>query len=106
VPPGEVQMERTWTGHIRSGAEEDHQRFVAWLRSAEGQRLLARTLLTDYRLYRDGERVTVRFSADEPPAIIRFLRHPRFWPEFWEFESADRASAVGASADELIAWRK
>src|SRR6266516_1032013 len=99
-------MERTWTGRIRQGSDEEHKRFVAWLDSSDGRALLGRTLLTTYRLSEEGGRVTARFSADEPPPIIRFLRHRRFWPEFWEFESADPDQAVGPTAVERLAWQK
>ena len=97
-------MERTWNGRVRSGSEADHARFLAWLASPDGRALLARSLLTSYRLAEENGRVTVRFSADEPPPIIRFLRHRRFWPDFWEFESADPAQAVGPSAREVFSW--
>ena len=99
------RVERTWTGRIRPGAEAEHERFVAWLASDEGRTMLGRTLLTGYRLAEADGRITVRLSAEEPPPIIRFLRHHRFWPEFWEFESADPGRAVGPGARERLAWR-
>jgi hypothetical protein len=48
----------------------------------------------------------VTLSADEPPPVIRFLRNPRFWPDVWEFESADRDQAVGPGARQRVSWRK
>jgi hypothetical protein len=99
-------MERTWTGRIRAGAEAEHERFVGWLDSPEGRTMLGRALLTGYRLAESDGRVTVRFAADEPPPIIRFLRNRRFWPEIWEFETADPSQALGADARERLAWRK
>jgi hypothetical protein len=98
-------MERTWTGRVRGGSEADHERFVDWLRSAEGGEFLRRALLSTYRLAEQDGRVTVRMDADEPPKLIRFLRNRRFWPEFWEFESADPAVALGPAARERVAWR-
>lgn len=97
-------MERTWTGRIRAGAEAEHERFVGWLDSAAGRTALGRALLTGYRLEESDGRVTVRFAAAAPPPIIRFLRNRRFWPEFWEFESADPTQAVGSGARERLAW--
>jgi hypothetical protein len=99
-------MERTWSGRIRPGAEEEHERFVAWLDSDAGRMMLGRTLLSGYRLEQADARITVRLAADEPPPIIRFLRHPRFWPEFWEFESAEAGRAVGPGARQRLAWRR
>lgn len=99
-------MDRTWTGRVRPGSDSDHERFVAWLGSGEGQALLARSLLAAYRLVEQDGRLTVTLQADEPPPIIRFLRNPRFWPEFWEFESADPASALDPTARQRVAWQK
>ena len=99
-------MERTWTGRIRPGADSEHERFVEWLASDEGRTMLGRALLTGYRLEQAEGRITVRLSADEPPPIIRFLRNHRFWPEFWEFESAAPGMAVGPGARKRLAWSK
>lgn len=99
-------MERTWSGRIRAGAEAEHERFVGWLGSEEGRAMLGRALLTGYRLEEVDGRVTAHFAAAEPPPMIRFLRNRRFWPEFWEFESADPSQVVGAGARERVAWRK
>jgi hypothetical protein len=99
-------MERTWSGRIRPGAEPEHERFVEWLASDEGRTMLGRALLGGYRLHEADGRITVRLLADEPPPIIRFLRNHRFWPEFWEFESAEPGRAVGPRAHERLAWRK
>src|SRR6266567_3462484 len=84
-------MQRSWTGQVAAGAEADHEQFVRWLTSPQGEGLLARSLLTEYRLAEHKGRVTVTFAAPEPPPIIRFLRNRRFWPDFWSFESADDA---------------
>ena len=99
-------MERAWSGRVRPGSETEHERFLDWLSSAEGRALLARSLLTSYRLVEDEGRITITFGADEPPPIVRFLRNRRFWPEFWEFESAGSESGASPAAVERMAWRK
>lgn len=103
---GRASVQRTWSGRVELGHENEHRDFVDWLISAEGQGLLARSLLTDYRLVQDGERLTATLAADDPPALIRFLRNRRFWPEYWLFESADSSEALGPEADELVHWRR
>jgi hypothetical protein len=99
-------MERTWTGRVRPGAEAEHEGFVAWLASDQGHSFLARSLLTSYLLAEENGRVTVTLGADEPPPIVRFLRNPRFWPDFWDFESAERNQTVGPNALERVVWQK
>jgi hypothetical protein len=99
-------LERTWTGRVRQGAESEHARLLDWLNSSEGRAALGRALLTSYRLVEEGVRLSVTFGADEPPPIIRFLRNPRFWPDFWEFESAERGKALGPKAAERVVWSK
>ena len=99
-------MERTWTGLLKRGADAEHEHFVVWLDSQEGRALLARSLLSSYRLAEERGRLTVTLVAPEPPPIIRFLRNPRFWPSFWEFESADPGLAVGPEARERVLWRR
>ena len=99
-------MERIWNGRLRADAAEEHRAFVEWLGSVEGQGLLARSLLTAYSLDEQDDRLTVRLAADEPPAIIRFLRNHRFWPEYWQFSSADPAQAVDSDQSRRITWRR
>src|SRR5919198_2955479 len=99
-------MDRTWTGRVKPGSEAEHERFVEWLRSPEGQGMLSRSLLTGYRLVEQDGRLSITFGADEPPPIIRFLRNRRFWPDFWEFESAASAATIGEGASERVVWRK
>jgi hypothetical protein len=96
---------RTWTGQIQPEGREEHERFVAWLASAEGGTALGRALLSSYRLRELDGRLTVEFGAEEPPPIIRFLRNRRFWPQIWQFESADPTAAVPAEAVERVNWR-
>jgi hypothetical protein len=91
---------------VRPGAEAEQARLLDWLNSSDGRASLSRSLLTSYRLVEEADRVTVTFGADEPPPIIRFLRNPRFWPDFWEFESAERGDALGPNAAERVVWSK
>jgi len=90
-------MERTWTGRPRPGSEVEHQAFLAWLGGPDGLSLLARSRLSSYRLLEADGRITVILGADDPPALVSFLRNDRFWPPFWEFESSSPADAVGAN---------
>jgi hypothetical protein len=99
-------VERIWTGRVQPGAESEHDQFVAWLASAEGQSLLARSLLASYQLREQAGRLSVTLGADEPPAIVKFLRNRRFWPDFWAFESAERANAVGPDARQRVTWSR
>jgi hypothetical protein len=99
-------MERIWNGRVRPEAGAEHRAFVEWLRSAEGQGLLARSLLTGYSLDEQDGRLTVRLAAGEPPAIIRFLRNHRFWPDYWQFSSADPAEAVATDSSRRVEWRR
>lgn len=98
--------ERVWNGCVKPGQTAAHEAFVTWLASDEGQRLLARTLLSSYRLAQDGERLTITLSAADPPSLVRFLRDPRFWSAAWEFLSADPGQALGAGAPVRVAWRR
>ena len=98
-------MERTWTGRVAEGRQAEHERFVEWLASQEGQTQLSRALLSGYRLVEQEGRVTVTLGAGEPPPLIRFLRNRRFWPEFWEFESAAPDAAVGPGGRQRVVWR-
>ena len=97
---------RVWRGRVKDGAREKHERFVAWLNTDEARQQCAKFLLTGYTLAEDGDALTITLAAEEPPPIIRFLRNRRFWPDFWVFESADRASALGPDAPQRVAWRK
>jgi hypothetical protein len=99
-------MERTWTGRVRPASDAEHLAFVGWLSSPEGLSLLARSRLTSYRLVESDGRITVFLGADDPPALVSFLRNNRFWPAFWEFESASSADAVGTNGVERLVWRK
>ena len=97
---------RIWNGTIKAGTEVEHERFVSWLQSDEGQRLLSRTLLSSYRLAEDGGKLSVTLTTSEPTSVIKFLRDPRFWPEAWEFRSADPAEALPEAAASRVAWQR
>lgn len=99
-------MERTWTGKVQPASEAEHEAFVDWLAGPEGLSLLARSRLTSYRLVEADGRITVFLGADEPPALVSFLRNGRFWPAIWEFESASPAATVGATGVERVAWHR
>jgi hypothetical protein len=83
-------MERTrvWHGHVKPGHRDDHERFVAWLNTDEARLQYAKFLLNGYVLAQLGDDLTITLAAEEPPALIRFLRNPRMWPDFWEYDSA------------------
>lgn len=98
-------MERFWHGSVKPGCIDEHERFIDWLNSSEGRALLERSALTAYRLWQDGTRLSVAMTAADPPAIIRFLRNRRFWPECWEFESAAASRAVDAGAALRVDWK-
>ncbi|MCC7103769.1 MAG: hypothetical protein IT307_01385 [Chloroflexi bacterium] len=101
-----AERTRVWNGRILDGTDATHEAFVDWLRSGEGQRLLSRTLLSAYRLARDGGRITVTLSAMEPTSIIKFLRDPRVWTGAWEFVSADPEESIADTAPALVSWRR
>ena len=99
-------MERTWTGRLQPASKAEHLAFVSWLSGPDGLSLLARSRLTSYQLVEADGRITVVLGADDPPALVSFLRNNRFWPAFWEFESAGSADAVGDNGVERLAWRR
>ena len=99
-------MERTWTGRLQPASKAEHLAFVSWLSGPDGLSLLARSRLTSYQLVEADGRITVVLGADDPPALVSFLRNNRFWPAFWEFESAGSADAVGDNGVERLVWRR
>jgi hypothetical protein len=96
---------RVWRGRVRDGSREEHDRFVEWLNTDEARLQFGKFLLTGYTLAEDGDALTITLAAEEPPPIIRFLRNPRMWPEFWEFESAG-AGGASAAGTERVRWRR
>lgn len=83
-----------WTGRVRSGAEDDHERFLDGLRTSEGGRLLERCGLTDYRLYQRGTDLEIHFKSAKPSIIAGFLRNKRMWPQYWEFDAPGQEGAT------------
>ena len=101
-------MERTrvWHGRVRPGAHEQHEKFVEWLGTDEAKVQYAKFLLTGYTLAQHDDDLTILLSSEEPPAIIRFLRNPRMWPEIWEFRPGS-TEVPELPADEVrVRWRK
>ena len=101
-------MERTrvWHGRVKPEAREEHEQFVDWLGTSEAKQQYARYLLTGYTLAQHDDDLTVLLSAEEPPAIVRFLRIPRMWPDFWEYVPADAEEPEVPDADVRVRWRK
>jgi hypothetical protein len=103
-----MEGKRIWRGRVKPDAHDEHERFVTWLNGDEAKLQYSKFLLTGYSLAeRDGQ-LTVTLAAEEPPPIIRFLRNPRMWPEFWEFESAGPSGqdADGGAGTVRVQWRR
>jgi hypothetical protein len=101
-------MERTrvWHGRVKPGSRDESDCFVQWLGTDEAAVQYAKFLLTGYSLAQQGDDITIRMSYEEPPAIIRFLRNPRMWPDYWEYVDAG-TEAPALPADALrVNWRK
>jgi hypothetical protein len=101
-----MEQTRVWRGSVRPEARDEHERFVAWLDSDEARVQYAKFLLTGYSLAQHDDELTVALSAEEPVALIRFLRNPRMWPEFWEFRSAEREAAEVPPDSVRVRWRR
>ena len=101
-------MERTrvWRGRVKPEHRKEHERFVAWLATDEAAVQYAKFLLNGYTLAQQGDSLTVTLAAEEPPAIIRFLRNPRMWPEYWEYESAGGDGAGVPDEAVRVRWRR
>lgn len=100
---------RAWFGTVRPEAVDEHEKFVAWLQSDDAATQYAKYGLSSYVLSQAGNDLSVRFAAEEPPSVIRFLRNPRMWPEFWEFRSADPIDEPGDAdrdGDVRVRWRR
>jgi len=76
-----------WSGRVQRGAEQQHQAFVAELRTPESAELLGKYSLTEYAMYQDGSALDVVFKSEKPPIIAGFLKNKRMWPDYWEFEA-------------------
>lgn len=101
-----MERSRVWRGRVRPESREEHERFVAWLGSDEAAGQYAKFLLNGYSLAQQGDELTITLAAEEPPPIIRFLRNPRMWPEYWEYVSAG-SDAADVPADAVrVRWRR
>ena len=74
-----------WSGRVQPGAEQQHEAFVAGLRTPESAELLGKYSLTEYALYQDGDALDVIFKSEKPAIIAGFLKNKRMWPDYWEF---------------------
>ena len=101
-----MERTRSWHGHVRPESREEHERFVAWLNTDEARVQYAKFLLTGYSLAQKGDNLTITMAAEEPPAIIRFLRNPRMWPEFWEYDSAGVRDESVPDEAVRVSWRR
>jgi hypothetical protein len=94
-----------WSGRIAAGAEDQHNRFVASLRTLEGAQLLQRCNLTEYAIYQQGSDLEVVFKAARPSITAGFLRNRRLWPSFWNFIRPGDDEAV-QGRDALFHWTR
>lgn len=97
---------RIWRGRVKPESREEHEQFVAWLGTDEAKVQYAKFLLTGYSLAQQGDDLTIAMSAEEPPPIIRFLRNPRMWPEYWEYVSAGGGALDVPDESVRVRWRK
>lgn len=102
-----------WIGRVVRGREDEHGRFVEWLKGDEAAAIFRRRRLNEYRLMEEDGTVAVVFTAPhtgDPRLMIDFLRYPGMWPEFWEFVRGGRAEdepppAMPPSAVK-VRWRR
>ena len=101
-------MERTriWHGHVKPEQRDEHEQFIEWLNTDEARVQYAKFLLNGYSLAQQGDDLTITLAAEEPPAIIRFLRNPRMWPEFWEYDSAGGDADAPPEESVRVRWRR
>jgi hypothetical protein len=101
-------MERTrvWRGRVKPEGREEHEKFVAWLGTDEAAAQYAKFLLNGYSLAQQADDLTITLAAEEPPPIIRFLRNPRMWPEYWEYLSAGGDAAEVPDDAVRVRWRR
>lgn len=97
---------RVWRGRVNPEHRKEHEQFVTWLGTDEARTQYAKYLLNSYSLAQQGDDLTVTMSASEPPPIIRFLRNPRMWPEYWEYVSAGSATDEVPEDAVRVRWRR
>jgi hypothetical protein len=97
---------RIWRGRVKPESREAHERFVQWLGTDEAKAQYAKFLLNGYSLAQQGDDLTITMTASEPPPIIRFLRNPRMWPEYWEYISAGGDASDVPEDAVRVRWRR
>ena len=97
---------RVWRGRVKPEHREEHEQFVAWLGTDEAKAQYAKFLLNGYSLAQQGDDLTITLTASEPPPIIRFLRNPRMWPDYWEYLSAGGDTAELPDDTVRVRWRR
>lgn len=103
VYPRRVEHQRIWVGRVAENHAHEHERFVAWLGQRDGRRMFRQYRLTGYELRQAGDQIGVIMRTNEPIAFIRFLRNPKAWPTFWEFQSASESDQP-AGGDTRVSW--
>jgi hypothetical protein len=101
-------MERTrvWHGRVKPESHDAHEQFIDWLGTDEAKLQYSKFLLTGYSLAQHGDDLTILLSSEEPPAVIRFLRNPRMWPDFWEFQPGSTDVPELPAEEVRVRWRK
>ena len=97
---------RIWRGRVDPEHREEHEQFVAWLGTDEAAAQYAKFLLNGYSLAQQGDDLTVTMTASEPPPIIRFLRNPRMWPDYWQYVSAGSGAEDVPESAVRVRWRR
>jgi hypothetical protein len=101
-------MERTrvWHGRVKPEARAEHEDLNTRHGTDAAKVQYAKYLLTGYTLAQHDDGLTILLSSEEPPAIIRFLRNPRMWPEIWEFLPGSTEVPELPEKEVRIRWRK
>jgi hypothetical protein len=94
-----------WSGHIKAGHEDEHEAFVARLRTPESSALLRKYSLTEYAMYQNGNDLEIVFKSDKQTIIPGFLRNKPLWPSFWEYEQPG-TSDVPPDKTEVFRWTR
>jgi hypothetical protein len=97
---------RVWHGRVKPEHRAEHEQFVQWLGTDEAEAQYAKFLLNGYSLAQQGDDLTITMTASEPPPIIRFLRNPRMWPEYWEYVSAGGDPSDVPEESVRVHWRR